>query len=650
MMVTGAMPATVRVSAQLLGASLSLGDGRRLDHVEGQLAAQNDTVHVRNLHGYQDATSVRLDGDLQLVGGKVHSTVGVEIADLPIEHTASLMPGGGETAPQLHLSGRADVWGRIDQAGDASSRSEAYTVRIKEGALHGGDPARHWTDVRGWATVHDGLRRVVSFTCQQGAARFEAAGTLPDAGAAGGGLHLDLHASAPALEELPPQFLTPEWRRIADAVGAAGEGEVTVHLRPGGKDAAGGQTAEVGLRAARLKPQPLPLDLRDAAVRATLGPGRCAVPQATAQWGDAGRIEAHGDGGWQDGDWHADFALSGRGLTFNPELIDALPGPLSRVLKHLVPRGGFDLLLSRVHASGGSSSTWELEGSLPLKGVGLHLGVALTDVEGELRGSAALGPEGACELKADFSIHKGVLAGRPIERWEGQLRHTPGDRWVRLDDLRGRLCDGDALGEFTIDPETGEYELSLTLQDVSAAELLPASKEQPGRGVRGRVDGRVYVRGKGAAVAGRQGGGEVRIRGSSFLQTPLLASLARAGRPAEAPISDAVDRAEVRFLLEGDEVRIVRIDIQSRDLRLVGEGTWSLHDDALHLTLVGAHPENWPRVAVLSELLEAAGQKLVQYRVAGTLGAPQVTTEPLHELSATLRALVGEAAGQGSPK
>jgi hypothetical protein len=276
--------------------------------------------------------------------------------------------------------------------------------------------------------------------------------------------------------------------------------------------------------------------------------------------------------------------------------------------------------------------------------------VELTDVEGELRGSAALGPERPWELKADFSIRKGVLAGRPIERWEGQLRHTPGDRWVRLDDLRGRLCDGDALGEFTIDPETGEYELSLTLQDVSAAELLPASKEQPGRGVRGRVDGRVYIRGKGDAVASRQGGGEVRIHGGSFLQTPLLASLARAGRTEEAPINDAVDRAEVRFLLEGEEVRIVRIDIQSRDLRLVGEGTWSLRDDALHLTLVGAHPENWPRVAVLSELLEAAGQKLVQYRVTGTLGAPQATTEPLHELSATLRALVGEAAGQGNQK
>jgi hypothetical protein len=633
----------VQVQARLLGGSLALGDGQRLDHVDGRLLAQNDTIHVDDLHGYQGAAAVRLDGDLHLVGEDVLTNLGVEIADLPIEHTAALVPGAGEATPQLRLTGRADVWGRVGHTADTAGRSDSYTVHIKDGELTGRDPARRWTDARGWITVRGALRRVISFACRQDAARFEAAGTLP--GAPNGVLDLDLHAGAPAVEELPPQFLPPDWLRVTDALGAAGAGEVRVRLHgPGQGLSPGAQTAEIDLRAARLKPQLLPLDLRDAAARATLAPGRCDVQQATARWGETGQVEARGSGTWQAGQWQTDFTLSARGLAFTPELIDALPAPLSRLLKRLSPRGAFDLLLSRVHAVGGQAPAWELQGSLPLKRVALHMGLDLTDADGELTGSAAIGPDRDLELNADFTIRKGVLASQPIERWEGQLRHTRGDRWVRLDDLRGRLCGGEALGAFQIDPETGEYQLSLTLQDVSAAELLPAPKERPERSTRGRVDGRIYVRGKGAEAADRQGGGEVRIRGSSFLQTPLLASLARAGRPAEAPISDAVDRAEVRFLLEGHAVRVVRIDIQSRDLRLVGEGTWNLHDDALRLTLVGAHPENWPRVAVLSDLLESAGQKLVQYRVEGTLSAPRVTTEPLHELNAALRQLLRENA------
>jgi hypothetical protein len=283
-----------------------------------------------------------------------------------------------------------------------------------------------------------------------------------------------------------------------------------------------------------------------------------------------------------------------------------------------------------------------MEGSLPFQNAALRVGVDLSDLEGELTGTAKLGPDGDLELDGDFTIRHGSLAGRAIERWEGQLRQPRGDRWVYLQDLHGRIGDGDALGTLQIDPETSEYQMSLTLRDVSAAQLLPPPKDRPGHGFRGRVDGSLFLRGKGTEISSRRGGGDVRIRGSSFVQTPLLSSLAQAGRREGAALADTVDRTDVRFLLEGYLVRVQRIEIRSRDLRLIGEGTWDRSDDTLHLTLVGANPESWPQVAVLSKLLESAGQKLLQYRVEGTLGAPQVTAEPLHELNATLRGLIGE--------
>jgi hypothetical protein len=210
---------------------------------------------------------------------------------------------------------------------------------------------------------------------------------------------------------------------------------------------------------------------------------------------------------------------------------------------------------------------------------------------------------------------------------------------VTLDELSGRLCDGDALGVVQIDPQTSEYELSLTLRDVSLHQLFPPrDPTQPERP--GWLGGTVYLRGRGSEATMRRGGGEVRIRGASFLRTPLLASLLRAGPREHPAINDTVEQADVRFVWEGSQIELVRVDIQSPDLRLVGEGTWDMHSDALQMTLLGASPQNWPRLAMFTDLLELAGKELIQYRVRGTLAAPTVTAEPLHKLNDALRKLL----------
>jgi hypothetical protein len=221
------------------------------------------------------------------------------------------------------------------------------------------------------------------------------------------------------------------------------------------------------------------------------------------------------------------------------------------------------------------------------------------------------------------------------------LRRVAGEPWVALDGLRGRLCDGDAAGFLRINSDTSDYELSLTLQNVSLTELLPRRTADPAPPRRGEADANIFLRGQAGQSATRQGGGELRIRGGSFLHTPVLSQVAEAGGPQRQRISDDLDLAELRFVWQGQLIRLTRVDIQSRDLRLVGEGTWSLDSDALDLTLVGAHPRHWPRVAVLSDLLESARRDLVQYRVQGTMAAPRITVEPLYKLTDTLRALLG---------
>ena len=111
-------------------------------------------------------------------------------------------------------------------------------------------------------------------------------------------------------------------------------------------------------------------------------------------------------------------------------------------------------------------------------------------------------------------------------------------------------------------------------------------------------------------------------------------------RKTNRTISDAIDRADVRFVWQGDELKLLRVDIQSRDLRLVGEGRWNLRDNTIDLTLLGAHPSHLARIPLLTDIVDLARAELVQYRVRGTIDAPRVTAEPLHSLTDPIRKLL----------
>jgi hypothetical protein len=133
----------------------------------------------------------------------------------------------------------------------------------------------------------------------------------------------------------------------------------------------------------------------------------------------------------------------------------------------------------------------------------------------------------------------------------------------------------------------------------------------------------------------------LRITSASILQTPVAAEVAEANPQPEPGASDAIDQADVRFTWDGADLHFTRLELQSADLHLAGQGTWNMDTDEVALTLVGAHPRNWPGMGgPLGGLLESTERQLVQYQVTGTLAAPQVRAEPLYRLTEALRALI----------
>ncbi len=640
---TGALPADVAIEAHLLGGSLALAQGRRLDHVDGWLNVGGDALRVQSLHGYDGDAGVWLDGDLRLRDGDTQTDLRVAVSDLPLGQSTTLGARGGAAAPAAQFAGLADVVGRIAGTPAEGAREQHLAVRIKTGRLHGLDAARVWVVEHGLVLVRGTARRLVSFVCAQGADRLELSGALPPEGAAPGPLDLDVHAQTTGLQELYPQFIPPAWAELVDEVGLAGAADVTVRLR---REDAGGsgaeQIAEVTMHAAQMRARSLPLALRDVDAEVALSPGRFRVVRAAAACGTAGKVlvTQPQDGTWGAGHLDALFDIVAEQMVLDDAARAALPEKAAELLERLEARGEFDAYLPRVHVSGAAERTWRLEGRLPLRNAALQMGLDLRLTAAQLYGTCTIGPTGAVDLEAQFDIEAGQLGGRRIARWEGLLRRAAGERWVVLENLQGQLCDGAAQGALRIDPQTSDYELSLRLYGVSAAELLPPRPDRPEQRRPGRIDGEVWLRGRGADSGSRRGGGHLRISGASFLQTPVLASIFTV-RP-QAGRSETVDQADLRFLWEGHEVWLEHIVIDSRDLRLVGTGTWDLRDDSVRMTLWGARPETWPRISVLTELLETAGQELIQYRVDGTLAKTRVTAEPLYRLNDALRRALGE--------
>ncbi|MEW6250942.1 MAG: hypothetical protein AB1716_09865, partial [Planctomycetota bacterium] len=690
----GPLKVDVDVQARLLSASLSVADGRRIDHADGSLAIHGGIVTIRDLHGFWDDARVYIDGALRMSGPGPRTDLRIEAYDVPLTEAAGWAAPAGQTGaaavggaaaggdargpreqpaagaadrlPPLQLTGLADVIGRVYRTEQGEQRRH-LAVHVTSGKLFGADRAQPWNVEAGLLRVRGGRTEVQSLVCTQSGARLAASGILPERDSQTP-LTFAVGVQTPAVERLPRQFVPARWTGLVEACGPSGAADLRLALSPTSQpensefriqnsefEAAPGQTAELAARVAQLRPRAFPIELRDCAGLLRFEPGRCEINGASARTGARGQLELpQGVVLWSPEGVVGRFAAAARGLDVSPELIAAAPQRLRSMLTRLAARGEFDLDLPEIelHRDGRGVPDWRLEGELALHGAALRLGVDITDLHAKLAGSCTLDPTGEAEVRGDLTIERGRLAGRAIVGWQGKLERRAGDPWVRLEDLDGELCDGRAHGWVVVNTETAEYELAARLHEIAPAQLFPPAQNSEfraaaGRAQRPRLEGEVWLRGCGEDGGTRRGGGYLRITQGAFLQMPVLANVftARVGRPganAGRSADDAVDRAALRFLWQGHELQLEHIDIRGRSLRLVGTGSWNLRDGTVNLTLWGANPAHWPRIAGVTDFLESAGQELVQYHVEGPLEAPRVTTEPLPRLTDAVRRLIGE--------
>ncbi|MBU0617131.1 MAG: hypothetical protein KKI02_05395, partial [Planctomycetes bacterium] len=541
----GSYPTDVRVDARLLSGSLELHDGSVLENADGLVHIAEGRVELDDLHGYLDGALVRVSGTLESgpSGESPLYDVHVEVADSRLQRTSEVRDGEGRFIGQFEFEGVGDVWGQLSSEERGQSH---YVVNITDGVLTGFEGRQPWRRAAGWISLRGDEQRIHSLTAQREGGSLSIAGTLP----AELGLHspivLDLRGTDENLERVLRELVPGRWSNIREALGLAGAGTLTARFHPQALEGANEQqAAEILLEAERMRPTPLPLDLCEIQARLTLHAAGFELHEATARYGPAGRVTVGGRGGWSGGSTWTDISAEAWDLELDGELVQAMPGPLAAFLTRMAPRGRMQLKLDQVLLNGTERRVWNVVGRIVLDDAQLNVGLPLTEFAGHLDGRCEIRPEGWMDLDAEFAIERGRLAERPIERWEGRIVRRPDAGRVRLEDVRGRLCDGELVGFAEIDPDTSTYELSFTLHGVDLDQFLRPKENKPARAARGRLDGHIFVRGSTDDPAERSGGGEFRVRGTSLLSSPVTASVVEASRQQDRSISEEVERAEV---------------------------------------------------------------------------------------------------------
>jgi hypothetical protein len=583
----------VRVDSRFRAGSIALADGSRLHDTEASLLISDELLTIRDMTGYWRGAPVRVSGLARPPGpdGRPRQDVIVDAADVPIQRGGPVRSAAGQELGTIEFAGTGDVWANLTST--ETGASESFVVHVKDGRIKGFDQQTTWRGVNGWVVASQNAQRIVCMNARSDRGEFSLSGVLPDQMNLSSPVELELAADDAEIERLLGGLVPACWLRVREALGLSGVGRIKAKCYRN----ADGQ-------------------------------------QASAP------IQLSGRAGWETGDGWARLTVQAPETELTPAFVEAMPKALGDLLRRMTARGNVSIALDPIELVSSQRQEWKLHGRLRFRQGSMLLGVALEQLSGEISGSLSIDATGEITLGADISIDSGRLDGRPIERWLARMTGVPGDRRVKIEDLKGYSCGGVIVGDATIDPVSGEYELSMTLKDLSLAEFLNDDETKRNAPRPGRMDGRVFLRGKGEGSASRTGGGELRIRGGSLLASPATRKLVEASRQGNREVSGEVDRADLRFAWEADVLRFSRIDLVSKDLRLIGTGAWNLRDDGITMTLVGASGENAPRLAVISDLLESATQELLQYRVEGTIDNPRVTAEPMHNLTDPLRRLL----------
>ena len=371
--------------------------------------------------------------------------------------------------------------------------------------------------------------------------------------------------------------------------------------------------------------------------------GRVALEKLKVRH-EATNIAANGEGNFPlGGGW--EFKLTGLTadrVSASPDLMAALPRPLSKLIDQLRPTGGFNLSNSvlafrqRDSVIAPLETAWDIQ--LDCHQTDLRCGIDLQNIHGAVR---LVGTS-----DGQRSASAGELALESVTFQDVQFTNVRGPLWVDERECRlgkwatQRMGQGQPEQRLTGEVYGGavaadawvlygappQYGVQAVATGVDLNRLI-VERFHGQQTFQGKVDGDVILSGEGPSLLRLNGEGQLHVRDTSIYKLPMLVNMLKTLRTGD-PDNTAFTHSDVTFRMQGPIIYLDQIDFLGDAVNLYGQGETGF-DQHLNLVFAPSIVRRDSKFPIVGNLVRQANQQSMRVWVGGTLADPQVTTEAL---------------------
>lgn len=312
----------------------------------------------------------------------------------------------------------------------------------------------------------------------------------------------------------------------------------------------------------------------------------------------------------------------------------------------------------------GNGKPWKFAGKLTASNLAATGPVAMNAGHVTLSGKGTLdlatgksGGGAGIDFSGALAAQKMSVSGRVMDTLAANITAEAATHAITIGEINGQVAGGQLQGIIHIrtagdvDPATqpttsapdtmpaaGGYRAELTLSDADLAQLVATDSsggDDHKKIGEGRVNASLSLQETFGPDADRTGRGELTIDNGKIFNVPLSMGLMQIAT-LRLPVADSFEQASLSYYLRNDQVTFERILLESKGIDLAGMGTLSIKDKSLDLLFATQTPHE-VYIPILTPIIQATRDGLLQVSVTGTLANPKIVPVPLSAITLTLR-------------
>lgn len=641
-----------------------------VEHANGTIRQEGRNLIVE-ASGLASGRSITLSGVIEQPGPNANLTLDINVADLPFDETflRAMKPDLQNTFRRMNLTGLVSGNVRLTKA-PKQPLVPTIDGTIKNAAMTWDSFPYRVEGISGRLTALGMAKwKFLDFKGKHGAAQITADGSFTK-GQGPGHLQLRINTEQAPLDESLFRALPVRLKQLWREFSPSGMIDVTTDINLITGKPVDIRLPRLELTNGSVRLKSLPYQLDDVNGRFEFGPDERGlmtlhVASFTGKHGDFVAAAKGYQRCEEDGGWRAHFdEFSIDNLVPNVEFLKSLAGmpALQQFFANLDPfqalrlEGAMELRGTGVEGDP-VSAAWDVD--TYFNNSTIRTGLDFKDLKGVVRSKGSWDGEKAVikgmvnldsarildyvlsDVRGPFRVEEGTLRFGSTAADRGQPSNPQAPPESIVAKLFGGIITLDGLATLTNEPK---YQVQMNFNNMFLQQFaaLHAPKQ---RDLKGVINGRISLNGKGSSTKNVKGSGVVVINPARLLSVPVVLEIYDKLNLTQK--DSTFDSALFDFDIHDALFDFKQIILDSKTLKLSGYGAVKFNSD-VDLKFFSELGRNQVPIPLLHELLGEATRGWVGFEVTGKLDRPQTTTIPAPMLNNFLKSLISGTLPQPS--